>query len=63
MLGREPAEILELAGVDLHEVVVTAFGGATLTTDVAPLLVNLGLPAGVADKLALVLVTVVISFT
>lgn len=63
-LSQDPSRFLASVqvGVTVASLMAAAFGGATLTKDVAPLLVNLGLPAGVADKLALVLVTVVISF-
>lgn len=49
-------------GVTLSGFLSAAFGGATLAEELAPVLRSAGLPAGVADPLALVLVTVVISY-
>ncbi|MDP9444903.1 MAG: hemolysin family protein, partial [Actinomycetota bacterium] len=49
-------------GVTLMGFLSAAFGGATLAGDLAPVFVGWGLPPGVADPLALVLITLVISY-
>ncbi len=49
-------------GVTLAGFLSASFGGATLAGDLSPKLVDLGMPAGAADIVALVLVTVAISY-
>jgi putative hemolysin len=49
-------------GVTLAGFLSAAFGGATLSGKLTPVLRNLGVPPGVADPLALVLVTIAISY-
>ena len=49
-------------GVTLAGFLSASFGGATLAGDLSPKLVALGVPAGAADVVALVLVTVAISY-
>lgn len=49
-------------GVTFSGFLSAAFGGATLAASFAPLLESIGVPDGVADTVALVLVTLVISF-
>ena len=49
-------------GVTLMGFLSAAFGGATLADDLTPVLERLNVPAGVVDPLALVLVTVFISY-
>ncbi len=49
-------------GVTLAGFLSASFGGATLAGDLAPKLVGLGLPSGPADVVALVLVTIAISY-
>ncbi|NLT28959.1 MAG: HlyC/CorC family transporter [Propionibacterium sp.] len=49
-------------GVTLMGFLSAAFGGATLANDLAPGLERIGVPAGIADTVALVLVTVAISY-
>src|SRR3712207_6619161 len=49
-------------GVTLSGFLSAAFGGATLSDDLAPVLQRLGLSAGVAGTVALVLITIVISY-
>ncbi len=49
-------------GVTLAGFLSAAFGGATLSGDLAPVLVSWGLPEGAAGPVALVLVTVAISY-
>ena len=49
-------------GVTLSGFLAASFGGATLAEDLAPVLVGWGLPEGAAGTVALVLVTVVISY-
>lgn len=49
-------------GVTLAGFLSAAFGGATLSGDLTPVLENLGVPPGAADPLALVLVTIAISY-
>jgi len=49
-------------GVTLAGFLSAAFGAATLSGDLAPVLQRLGLSAGVASTVALVLITIVISY-
>ena len=49
-------------GVTLMGFLSAAFGGATLSGDLSPVLAGWGIPAGIAGPLALVLVTVAISY-
>ncbi len=49
-------------GVTLMGFLSAAFGGATLAGDLAPVLDRWGVPSGIVDPLALVLVTVLISY-
>src|SRR6478672_4792277 len=49
-------------GVTLAGFLSASFGGATLSRELAPKLVDLGMPAGAADIVALVLVTIAISY-
>ena len=49
-------------GVTLAGFLSAAFGGATLAGDLSPKLVDSGVPAGAADIVALVLVTIAISY-
>jgi putative hemolysin len=49
-------------GVTLAGFLSAAFGAATLASDLAPVLVDAGLPTGAADTVALVLITLVISY-
>ena len=49
-------------GVTLAGFLSAAFGGATLSDDLAPVLVGWGLPQGAAEVVALVLVTIAISY-
>ena len=49
-------------GVTLAGFMSAAFGGATLSDDLAPVLVGWGLPAGFAEVASLVLVTIAISY-
>ena len=49
-------------GVTLAGFLSAAFGGVTLSDDLAPVLQRLGLSAGVASTIALVLITIVISY-
>ena len=49
-------------GVTLAGFLSAAFGGATLSGDLTPVLVDWGIPPGVASPLALVLVTIAISY-
>jgi putative hemolysin len=49
-------------GVTLCGFLSAAFGGATLSDDLAPVLQRLGLSAGVAQTIALVLITIAISY-
>jgi putative hemolysin len=49
-------------GVTLAGFLSASFGGATLAGDLSPKLVDLGMPEGAADIVALVLVTVAISY-
>jgi putative hemolysin len=49
-------------GVTLMGFLSAAFGGATLASDLSPVLQDMGVSTAVADVLALVLITVVISY-
>lgn len=49
-------------GVTVSGFLSASFGGATLAPALSPLLVALGMPSGLANTLALVLITVVISY-
>jgi putative hemolysin len=49
-------------GVTLMGFLSAAFGGATLADALSPHLQNLGLPKGLADTLALILITILISY-
>ncbi len=49
-------------GVTLSGFLAASFGGATLAAELAPVLIDLGLPLGVAEGAALVLVTIAISY-
>lgn len=49
-------------GVTLATILSGAFGGATLAADLAPVLVGWGVPEGAANTLALVVVTIAISY-
>lgn len=63
-LASDPNRFLSAVqiGVTLSGFLSAAFGGATLAGDLSPLLVDAGLSSGVATVLALVFVTVVISY-
>ncbi len=63
-LNQDPNRFLAAVqvGVTLAGFMSAAFGGATLSKDLQPVLVGWGVPTGVADPLALVLVTVAISY-
>lgn len=64
MLASDPNLFLSAVqiGVTLSGFLSAAFGGATLADDLAPVLAGWGLPAQAAQPVALVLVTVVISY-
>lgn len=63
-LARNPNLFLSAVqiGVTLSGFLSAAFGGATLAEELAPVFVSWGLPAAVASPLALVLITMVISY-
>jgi putative hemolysin len=63
-LNEDPNRFLAAVqvGVTLAGFLSAAFGGATLSGDLAPVLAGWGLPKGAADVLALVLVTIAISY-
>ncbi len=63
-LAADPNRFLSAVqiGVTLSGFLSAAFGGATLTEELAPVLVGWGMPAGAATPVALVLVTLVISY-
>ena len=63
-LNQDPNRFLAAVqvGVTLAGFLSAAYGGATLSEDLAPRLVDGGLPEGAADPVALVLVTIGISF-
>src|SRR5215218_3577990 len=62
-LAKDPNRFLAAVqvGVTLAGFLSASFGGATLSGDLAPKLVDLGVPPGAADPVALVLVTIAIS--
>jgi putative hemolysin len=62
-LNQDPNRFLSSVqvGVTVAGFLSAAFGGATLAGELAPVLVNIGLSQGVADTVALVLVTIAIS--
>ncbi len=62
-LAEDPNRFLAAVqvGVTLAGFLSASFGGATLSGDLAPKLVALGVPPGPADVIALVLVTIAIS--
>src|SRR3954454_70767 len=62
-LAKDPNRFLAAVqvGVTLAGFLSASFGGATLSGDLAPKLVQLGVPPGAADPIALVLVTIAIS--
>src|SRR5690606_4538731 len=64
-LYRDPNLFLSAVqvGVTLSGFLASAFAGATLAGDLSPLLQDAGLPEGVADTVALVLITVVVAYT
>lgn len=63
-LNEDPNRFLSSVqvGVTLAGFLSAAFGGATLADDLAPILVSWGLPEGPAAPVALVLVTIAISY-
>lgn len=63
-LNEDPNRFLAAVqvGVTLAGFMSAAFGGATLAGDLAPVLVEWGLPIGASDAVALVLVTIAISY-
>src|SRR5512139_2682318 len=63
-LNEDPNRFLAAVqvGVTLAGFLSAAFGGATLSDDLAPVLVGWGLPQGFSNAAALVLVTVAISY-
>jgi putative hemolysin len=63
-LNEDPNRFLSAVqvGVTLAGFLSAAFGGATLSGDLAPVLEGWGLPEGAAGALALVLVTIAISY-
>ncbi|NUR09545.1 MAG: HlyC/CorC family transporter, partial [Nocardioidaceae bacterium] len=62
-LNQDPNRFLSSVqvGVTVAGFLSAAFGGATLAGELSPVLVDLGLSEGVADTVALVLVTILIS--
>src|SRR5689334_13300391 len=63
-LNQDPNRFLAAVqvGVTLAGFLSAAYGGATLSEDLAPTLVDWGLPESASDAVALVLVTIAISF-
>jgi putative hemolysin len=63
-LNEDPNRFLSAVqvGVTLAGFLSAAFGGATLSDDLAPVLVGWGLPQGFSNAAALVLVTIAISY-
>ena len=63
-LAEDPNRFLAAVqvGVTLAGFLSASFGGATLSGSLAPRLVDIGVPAGAADVVALVLVTLAISY-
>lgn len=63
-LARDPNRFLSAVqiGVTVAGFFSAAYGASTIAPDVAPYLVDLGLPQGVADPLALILLTLIIAY-
>jgi putative hemolysin len=63
-LASDPNRFLSAVqiGVTLSGFLSAAFGGATLAGDLSPVLENVGMSSGVASMVALILITVVISY-
>src|SRR3954468_11384314 len=63
-LAEDPNRFLAAVqvGVTLAGFLSASFGGATLSRDLAPRLVDAGVPPGASDVVALVLVTLAISY-
>ena len=63
-LNEDPNRFLAAVqvGVTLAGFLSAAFGGATLSNDLAPVLVGWGLPAGPARVIALIIITLAISY-
>ena len=63
-VAADPSRFLSAVqiGVTLMGFLSAAFGGATLASDLSPVLQDMGVSTAVADVLALVLITVVISY-
>ena len=63
-LNQDPNRFLAAVqvGVTLAGFLSAAFGGATLSDDLQPVLVGWGVPDGVAGPMALILVTIAISY-
>jgi putative hemolysin len=63
-LNQDPNRFLAAVqvGVTLAGFMSAAFGGATLARDLQPVLLDIGVPEGIAPTLALVLVTLAISY-
>ncbi|MCR6031887.1 DUF21 domain-containing protein [Nocardioides sp. zg-579] len=63
-IARDPNRFLAAVqiGVTVAGFFSAAYGGSTLAPDVAPYLVDLGLPAGAADTVALVTMTLLIAY-
>jgi putative hemolysin len=63
-LAQDPNRFLAAVqvGVTLAGFLSASFGGATLAGDLSPVLVGVGVPPGAADVVALVLVTIAISY-
>ncbi len=63
-LNQDPNRFLASVqvGVTLAGFLSAAFGGATLSDDLAPVLARAGLPSGVAQPVALIAVTIAISY-
>ena len=63
-LAADPQRFLSAVqiGVTVFGFLSSAFGGATIAYRLSPVLVNLGLPQGVSDTLALVLITIAIAY-
>ncbi len=63
-LNQDPNRFLAAVqvGVTLAGFLSAAFGGATLAGDLEPVLLDIGVPEGIAPPLALVLVTLAISY-
>ncbi len=63
-LTRDPNLFLSSVqiGVTLSGFLASAFAGANLSNDLAPVLVGMGVPSGASEPLALVLITVAVSY-